>query len=1132
MSKFNPAVRGSAADDARRAFLKRSAGLGVAAALPLPLLSACIGGDDDARENVEPAPADTHQRTLFFNLSHENHAGQSYYLSGGGRRYPLTAVQDAPQVLREARQGNAFLRQVADDQITHHVADAVLASDSVTLLYLYKDIDVAAGTWSMSSTQFYIPPTSAAPAFSLAMAGSTTGLLPLSTKRQAYGIAAAASAQDLADERVLLDAHGHGAAVVGVHPDLMSLDPDSAHIVHSNFIDTSAAMSRLNYLLGAYGPALPQVASGTKNASGWATLVPMLDNNGVPMRNVHGKNAGRIQYQPSLHPDLRDLAGNLILSIISQVKDAPALGADVTGATDTSSFRGALWLRRDGFTAIDQSTGGLRANANTTATMVLTQQNPQSFYEMTALPSSDGGERKVTLKVTNWFLEFRGLYLQFFNAAGELLTLTAIPEYVAGTITPDHNKAGDNVDSMFVAMVSPVFTLAGIPELAGGTSFEFEVPADVSTVRVLTSTLSALDDNAYSNTVLPGAAMTGVFNFGITGLLAAAGAGIGIASILKGVKPILKELSNELVDLLLGTNAKNDSTIVSQFATAEFWEDQGISIIKALLTELVDDLLKRLAAEIAAFLTAGTAEDAVPVAGQIMQGVSFAIGLANLAQTAAAIGNAPWTFVDDLVFRRDLTVTLVPDVRDGNFPKAANAYTVTAMFDNGTPYTQTLALSPGAVGPLGVVFSGVPDGGMVNVSVAFVQTASSAGGQSILLGKGSSGIIENRDGNDPTITITEFAYPIDASTVYVHRFKTALAQDGRHLWAQTEAPQANGLACGGPGTICNFRGLTVRQSTAVDTGYVGYGWQAQNSNSALYPSCIGAGAGQLDQLANLNTDVSGSGANAQAGYAVAGCGMGSGGTRIAYSLLSQGGVNVYLDTTNPAGPIIRQVALGPQVGFQAPNTNRAVGALNFPSAALLLHPAGRLVSLSTSAHKLETLMLSADPVSDSDALSFWRATPIAGQGSRPGLLSQPVAAAITATGVILVLESGNNRIQALDLGGNPVRHFKNPSNPYSLTLAATPVAAGWQYLDIAVEFTGFIYVLSTNTTSGTPVNRVDIYHPDQTTTAPISTTIGVNAARLAVDFWRTMYTLNYEVLSLPDGTAAPFTEPSVSQWLP
>lgn len=42
-----------------------------------------------------------------------------------------------------------------------------------------------------------------------------------------------------------------------------------------------------------------------------------------------------------------------------------------------------------------------------------------------------------------------------------------------------------------------------------------------------------------------------------------------------------------------------------------------------------------------------------------------------------------------------------------------------------------------------------------------------------------------------------------------------------------------------------------------------------------------------------------------------------------------------------------------------------------------------------------------------------------GKGSRPGLINSPVASAVAPDGMILVLEAGNNRIQALDLGANP-----------------------------------------------------------------------------------------------------------------
>ena len=111
-----------------------------------------------------------------------------------------------------------------------------------------------------------------------------------------------------------------------------------------------------------------------------------------------------------------------------------------------------------------------------------------------------------------------------------------------------------------------------------------------------------------------------------------------------------------------------------------------------------------------------------------------------------------------------------------------------------------------------------------------------------------------------------------------------------------------------------------------------------------------------------------------------------------------------------------------------------------------------------------------------------------------------------------------------------MRHFTKQSSPYSLTLGATDPAQGWQYLDLAVEYTGYLYVLSYNQTSFK--YRLDIYHPEQADTNPISTTQNINAARLTVDFWRSVYTLNYEVLQLPGGAAAGLTEPSVSLWAP
>ncbi len=121
----------------------------------------------------------------------------------------------------------------------------------------------------------------------------------------------------------------------------------------------------------------------------------------------------------------------------------------------------------------------------------------------------------------------------------------------------------------------------------------------------------------------------------------------------------------------------------------------------------------------------------------------------------------------------------------------------------------------------------------------------------------------------------------------------------------------------------------------------------------------------------------------------------------------------------------------------------------------------------------------------------------------------------------------NNRIQAFDLGGNPVSYFKKQKSPYFLQL---PVTEGATYLDLAIEFTGYLYVLSRNPSS--PDFRMDIYHPAQSDTHPICTTKGINAAKLCVDLWRNVYVLNYEVLKLPNGQIPARTEPSVSFWVP
>jgi hypothetical protein len=324
------------------------------------------------------------------------------------------------------------------------------------------------------------------------------------------------------------------------------------------------------------------------------------------------------------------------------------------------------------------------------------------------------------------------------------------------------------------------------------------------------------------------------------------------------------------------------------------------------------------------------------------------------------------------------------------------------------------------------------------------------------------------------------------------------------------------LACeANPGNLCSFRNITVSS-----LGYIGYGWQSYNN-----AGCASGGAGQLDQMANIFVS-NGSGGNAQTGYATTPCALAPG-TKLIYDPLGRPGANYYLDSTNSKN-LIRQVQLAPPA-FPDPRSNNAWGKFNLNPDDMLLHPAGALVSINSETSRMESLRLPAAPVSDAEAAVNLLANFHGGLGTRPGLFSAPTVSTITSDGVILILESGNNRIHAVDLAANAVQHFKKQPMPYFLNFSATG-GPNTQYLDMAVEFSGFIYVLSYSNS----VYRLDIYHPDQSGTNPISTTMGFTAAKVTVDYWRNVYSLNHEVLMLPNGSlpANGFTEPSISQWLP
>lgn len=1057
--------------------------------------------------SLDAKPERKHYRNLFFNLSHISNASGPRSLFIAGRSYTMQPVHSGHPLVMEGRRTNRFLRLLPSSAITHAVENVQLPSDTVSTGY--TPTPTSGGEWEMASFYMYIPPQGFQAAFKAITEKLEPGQpLPLSAKRMKYGIPPAARLQDLLDEQVLFDTANMAAAIVNLHPELLSVVPSSAALIQTNFISQRSVFGLTQYLDTA-GPAQPQQSTDVPNSTGWATLVPYTDESGAPLVNQTGKYKGLILYDPQWNPTTKALASTAMSTALRGAKNyVPAqpsnvlnLGVDVTAGRNNipdSQLLGTIWTRSDGQTSVIQP-ADLIGSASNVRFVLKNETLNQNGYS-TAL-SSDG-TTSLSITFTNTFLRYLGVYAQFYDQNG-LVPPDKLP---SGIGNPDLNTK----ESAYLGYISPEFTLYGIPIQASTLVSSFEFPTDIASKAYILAGGLGMGSHTFPDTEALGISLTALFNLITPASLLALGVATQLSLFQKGVViPFLKVYIAEYINSIA---APGETPTLKSIATkfwrtfvkAEFGPGIGVLVIKYFIPFLTE-------AEVIE-----SAEDAIPIAGLILQAIGVIATVAEIDETTIETLSSPWTYQYTLTGTHDLKVTIFPDSIHKQFPTAAASGQLTAIFDGGAPYIINFTVSSSPGQSLSETFTNVPLGGEVTVHIALYDEAKA------LVGHGSAGPLTNDDKAAPSITITEVLLPITQSTKYQHKQKTTLDTQGNHQWTCAPAPttiQPVGFCDNAPGILCAFRDITVSSSS----DNVGYGWESFSSTS-----CVAGGAAQLDQMANIPA-ANGSGGNAQNGYALLPCSLDPA-TQMVYDPSTHASSNFYLDTKKN---LLRQIQLAPP-SFADPRGNQAWGKLNLSSTDLLLHPAGVIVSINSTGHKLESLRIPARPDTDTDAETNLLATVFSGFGSRPGLMDTPTAAAISADGVVLVLEAGNNRIHAMDIYGNPVRYFKKQATQYFLNFSQTG-QQGTQYLDIAAEFTGFIYVLSSFTSDQTNYQyRLDIYANDQTGSDPISTTTGFNAARLAVDYWRNVYSLNYEVLKLPNGNLplSGITEPSISLWIP
>jgi hypothetical protein len=736
----------------------------------------------------------------------------------------------------------------------------------------------------------------------------------------------------------------------------------------------------------------------------------------------------------------------------------------------------------------------------------------------------DQTTRTVEIDLRNRYLRSLSIYVTFANEAGDL-----------PVADPDSER-----DSPRAKEVGIIFTndsLLGIPltgDLVQEQKLLIDVPQDASSARVYFGSLG-LGGDAFCPEAMWGSIMTIGFNIGLPAIFLAAGA-VSQASeaISAGWRALFQNTRGfaRLSDFFIRTARVTVLASIPGLGRGIFGS-AGSNNAQALLVGLANGILQFLlnaSPSLLVWLTSkislATAKQAFPFIGIGTRILSSAANLSDLIQTTSEVLSSPALFTNTLSLTMTTTIVIEKDPDDFRFPARARRFEVTLTYDKASKlaHKMTGAIEAGRVDPITVAFDGVPAGGMVTIDVVLTTEDDWIVGRSTDA-TGTPGVVGPLV-NTPamtgqvTVQIKELLIPLTQDTRYLHTLKLEV-EDGGHVWVETDAPTATRaeLCQGSDDRLCDPTGIAINQRT----GMVGYAYEAGGQG---VPFCGQSNTGTMHVVQNLFLAD-----NPDRGLKQLTCGFDQpagivydrlgvlNGSHFFIQPTADGyfyAQSIVLDDTTPFAPLCDADGLPPGC------TPLTWGRFSQALTSLAVVPTGYVVGVNRVNHKMEILQLPAAAVQQADAPE---AVPFsvqkAGPGTRPGLMLVPVAVAV-ADATILVLEDGNKRVQAFDVSANPVLRFDNGTSSF---FALADQGAEVVYLDLAVEAKGYIYVLSYVNDGLQPEDyRLDIYTPEGNL---LARTTGVAAARLAVDTFRNVYTLNYETI-----VGAARVEPSLSQWGP
>jgi hypothetical protein len=1043
-------------------------------------------------------------------------------LVANGTRIPLR--RHTPTSRAALRRRGGLWRHADLSVLTHHVFGVQLPEHTALLASVYG----RRGSQDVVVSQLWHVPASATIGLATVahrLKGTAAEAMGVNDRLRRLGIDSPASLSpaDLALLDTIGDSDQAAIALISVHPNIATRQPAEAAVTKSLLASTPAVTT--------LGTTIAQLHQAGQN---YATLVTAVDADGQPTQiriPVTDKPPLMTTFQTftlnDSAPGLSTALTDAVVAGVKGVRDTEALGAVIDQPLDTVPAASTkTWVQPVGVApAATPVSRALKGSG-----IDITVKNTGLNYGTYVTVDGDLANGKLPLKLYNNYVRWVAAYVQYLGAGGKNLSLNP------------KATGPDTQYSQYLGMMPQVFTLLGVPIWDSNTiEVTLQFPEGAHSARLLLCGLGAstgdggwrqyFPDGAYPGATAPRdevlvpAILTGLLTIGLTGFALATDFDASLAwrGIRKEVGTALE--TPNLLSKIFESIIRGTIVSMTQFEAAALAALFGGAPFKAgtvwrLLENLASLIPKVIFSPsggalffqaIAANLVESEATDklleSIPIIGQVLAVIAAAGDAVTLAEAIGETIASPWAIENEVSLTYQATVTIARDPRSSTWPVTARSWRLEARIDT------ALTLDP--------ITGSINDGGKTRSDPLTPHVTAPFGGKQIQwsfvaldgsgqqVGTGVSAMFPNDDPANPAKTvefaITQLPATITSSTVFKRAATTTYdTKAGGYSWSDqvavtgtVESHDAQTVAGTAVATLAGVAGVVFKQQGQY---YLRGVPLAQNGNTI--------------KLGVAPTE----------GYA-----------RRPFVLLDpfvdkadQGNHFLLEPDDRTDGYHVRALSLDPATGALSWDPGRSLGTFLLPVSAAALHSSGRVVAVNTASGRLGWL----HPVDTPQPL---QATYSAGPGTQVGLLSQPVALAVTNPGVVLVLEAGRSQIAAFDLNGNPVRYFANGA-PGKRQFRRKLASSGTP-LDLAVDGANQIYVLYfTGDGSAASDYHVDVY--EQSGEVLDTHSPGVNIGRLAVDYWRSVYGANYDALTNLGTTTAHVdprlgvAEPSLSRFDP